>query len=522
MTPQNTVDLKGNFDSHPFAELLAEIAQAKLSGSLRLARGEKKTIVYIRGGEVVYAVSNARTFRLFTVLLESGKIDSSVIKSFPNFASDIEFAASLVQQGVLTREAIDAAAVTQIKQVLIDALVWPAAEWLFSPLARLRDGLVYDADIYNVLIEYGRCIPPEKIIERFKSVDEAFAPTNVPIIGFKLEKHESEFLPIFGDREMTVDQLKSRCGLPESAMYQTLYVLWLGGILKRQNWNAAFSAPRLDHIRTAKMSLIKGQSNTPLAPANGKSPDATAEPPVIPKTPRIIVADITLEEYLKRVEGCETYYDIMGVAKTAPAAEIKASYLMMAKLFHPDRYHRETGSLLRRIQIAFTDLAHAYETLKESDSRETYDYKMLKQLEAREKRRAEGIPESADNEHLKSESGAESFEAGLNYLMDEDYGPAATQFARAVHASPQNATYHAYYGQALSFLEKFQHKAEAEMQEAVRLDPKSAKIRMTLVQFFIDRKMAKRAEGELNRFLQIAPENKEAQELLAKLQQTGA
>ena len=518
MTPQNTVDLKGNFDTHPFAELLVEIAQAKLSGSLRLARGEKKTIVYIRNGEVVYAVSNARAFRLFSVLIESGRIDSGLLTRFPNFASDIEFAAFMVQKGILTKEVIDAAAVTQIKQIMIDALVWPAAEWVFSPLARLRDDLVYEAGIYNMLIEYGRCIPPEKIFERFKSVNEQFTPNNVRISEFKLEKHESEVLSLFGGREMTVELLKSRCGLPESTMFRALYVLWLGGILKRNNWNAAFSFARLEHIRTAKMSLKQGQSKAALPQAPREAENKKVPSPVVAQTPKVVVADITLEEYLKRVEGAETYYDIMGVAKTAPVAEIKAAYLMMAKLFHPDRYHREKGSILRRIQIAFTELANAYETLKLPESRESYDYKMRKQLEAREKRRAEGMPEMADRDQLKSEGGAESFEAGLNYLMDEDYGPAATQFARSVHASPQNATYHAYYGQALSFLEKFQHKAESEMQEAVRLDPKNAKIRMTLAQFFINRKMTKRAEGELNRFLQIVPENKEAQNLLQSLQ----
>jgi len=296
-------------------------------------------------------------------------------------------------------------------------------------------------------------------------------------------------------------------------MFQALYVLWLGGFLKRENWNTAFSAAKLEHIKNAKMSRVKTLPKTTPIQSNEEVESLKVE-----ETPKEAVAEITLDQYLERVEGAETHYDIMGVEKTAPANEVKAAYLMMAKLFHPDRYHRETGSLLRRIQVAFTNLAQAYDTLKSSELRESYDYKIRKQQEAREKRLAEGIPEMAASDELISESGAESFEAGLNHLMDEEYGPAATQFARAVHTSPQNAVFHSYYGHALSFLEKFQHKAEAEMQEAVRLDPKSAKIRMTLVQFFIDRKMAKRAEGELNRFLHIAPENKEAKDLLHSLQ----
>ena len=52
------------------------------------------------------------------------------------------------------------------------------------------------------------------------------------------------------------------------------------------------------------------------------------------------------------------------------------------------------------------------------------------------------------------------------------------------------------------------------MQSAVRLDPKNAKIRIMLAEFFIDMNMIKRAEGELKRFLEIAPDNKEAVNLL--------
>jgi len=518
MTPQNTVDLKGNFNSHPFAELLVEIDQAKLSGSLRLSLGDKKTVVYIRDGEVVYAVSNARVFRLFSVLLESGKINNNLLVRFPNFANDMEFAAFLIDQSILTKEEIYTATVDQIRKIIIDSLVWPDAEWVFSPLARLRSDLIYDADIYNVLIEYGRCIPPEKIFRRFKSVNETFVANRVQISDFLLEKQEFEVFSMFGSEEMTIDQLKPLCKFPDSALLQALYSLWLGGILERRNWNAAFSPGKLEHIRTAKMSPVKAEPKMPLVPVAANPPVEQSKPAAVDQVPKVTIAEIPLEEYLRRVEGAETHYDIMGVTNVAPSAEIKASYLMMVKLFHPDRYHRETGQLLRRIQVAFTNLAQAYETLKEPQSRENYDYKMRRELEMREKRRAEGMPEVTSDGQTQSGNGSESFEAGLNFFMEEDYGAAATQFARSVHERPENALYHSYYGQALSFLEKFQHKAEAELQAAVRLDPKNAAIRLIVAQFFIDRNMVKRAEGELNRFLEIVPGNKEAKDLLRSLQ----
>jgi predicted Zn-dependent protease len=190
----------------------------------------------------------------------------------------------------------------------------------------------------------------------------------------------------------------------------------------------------------------------------------------------------------------------------------------MAKMFHPDRYHREEGAQLRRIQVAFTQIAHANETLKTKESRENYNFKVKKELDLREKVRAtrESGTESTAEDRT-AEHGLESFEKAMEAINEEEFAAAAGHLARAVHYSPQNALYHAYFGHALSYLDRQEHKAETSLQTAVKLDPKNPKIRMMLVEFFVDMKMAKRAVGELQRFLELVPENKEAAKRLAEL-----
>ena len=128
MAPIKTIDLKGNFRAYPFAELIVEISQAKLSGSLRLACGEKKTIVYFRDGALVYGVSNAKALRLFTILLSRSIIEQKELANHPNFANDFELAAGLQAKGTLSREEIEAANINQIEAVIIDALSWPDGE----------------------------------------------------------------------------------------------------------------------------------------------------------------------------------------------------------------------------------------------------------------------------------------------------------------------------------------------------------------------------------------------------------
>ena len=111
----------------------------------------------------------------------------------------------------------------------------------------------------------------------------------------------------------------------------------------------------------------------------------------------------------------------------------------------------------------------------------------------------------------------ESFDRGFGLLMEGEAEAAAPFLARAAHYAPKNARYRAYYGKALSADAKQRHKAEAEMQAALKIDPNNEAFRLLLVEFYIHYNLPKRAEGELNRLLALFPHNREARELLEGL-----
>lgn len=516
MTQQNPLDQKGDLVNYPLAELLVEIGQAKFSGSLRLSRKQQKTVVYFDKGEVIFAVANAKPLRLFNVLLQNKKIDKKLLATHPSFANDLEFSVSLQANGDFSKEDVDAAFSMQIDAIMVDALTWVDGEWHFSPLARLRDDVRYETHLDQVLIDYARCIPTDVILKRFRSVHESFSVIKEHARRHILRAHEAHVLERFQNMSLNIAQLRGMTSLPENGLLQALYALWLGGVLRRRDWNAAFSAVKIGEILTARISKVKQAETLPETKPNAEAgPEPEPEPEKVTLLKPVEVT-ISLEEYLTRVESAETHYDTLGIDFESDATEVKQMYLGLAKRFHPDKYHRESEAIQKRVQTAFTELAHAYETLKTHQSRETYDLTMQKEILARDERRRTGRADDTIADK-KNENALESFEKALIFLKNEEYDQAVGLLARAVHYSPDNPQFRAYYGQALSAFEGQDHKAEAEFQSAVKLAPKDGKIRMMLVDFLLEIDMKKRAVGELKRFLELVPSDKDAVRRLDKL-----
>jgi DnaJ-class molecular chaperone len=63
-----------------------------------------------------------------------------------------------------------------------------------------------------------------------------------------------------------------------------------------------------------------------------------------------------------------TYYDLLGIKKTATQAEIKQSFRKLALRYHPDKNRNSEESKKKFLQIV-----EAYEVLSDEMSRKTYD-----------------------------------------------------------------------------------------------------------------------------------------------------
>jgi curved DNA-binding protein CbpA len=517
MTDTTSLELNGSFADFTACELLTECALNGLNGSFRFANEAKKIAVYIDQGEIVYAVSNLRAHRLTEFAARFGMLQASDLTQFKSAWNEFELGEQLVAAGKVTAAGLRELQIQQMLDILRTSLEWNAGEWSFSSLVRARENLRLPVQPAQLFIEAARKMSDESICARFSSNIESFAlqsdfPADVsllPVEAFVLSRF---------DRVLSLDELQTTIGIPETELRRAIYVLWLGGFLNRYNWRRAFPEDKVAKIQSAKLALARAaQKPLPEKTAAPKfvlpkteAPAAEVEKPVDASVKKVETKideneeKRLLAEFLARAEHSRNHYELLGVEQKADEREIKQVYFTLAKRFHPDKFHQSDALLLKRLQKAFAGVAQAFETLKNKKSRELYDFKIRKT----------GAEYGGDTEKMSAQS---CFENGRRALAERNFVEAVQNFARAVQLEPATARFHIAYGQALAAAPKYRHQAESEFMAAVRLEPNNAEFRLALAEFYGEQGLTKRAEGELRRVLSFAPNNAQAKRMLDNL-----
>lgn len=518
MSTVNSLEQNGNLSDFPAVELLREAVTAGLSGSFRFAQDPQKIVVYLDGGEVVFAASNLRGHRFTVKLVQWQFVQEQDLANLQNLP-DPEIGAKLIEAGKLTPVSLEMCQMRHVAEIISTALLWTEGEWTFTPFVRVRDELRVAVDIADLLVEAGRKLPADLVASRFADETDSFAPVENAYQSFNMSPEEAYLLSRV-DGVMSLDMLSAVSGLPEAKIKPSVYLLWLGGLVRRFNAPAAFDEEVIKQLQTAKITsaqvkpsqsavppVVKPESLAKKAEPKPQVVEAVKQIAETPPAPILSEEDAlkAVEKFLARIESSKTHYQILDISQSSLSDSVKQTYFKLAKQFHPDKFHHLAGSETHtRLQNAFNKLSQAYETLKDIKSRELYDFKLKK----------EGIAEAADVSKL---SPAEVFRQGMETIQKGNYNEGVALLTRAVQLAPDAAEYHARLGQALSANQKFRHQAEAELQTAIRLDARNADWRMALITFFIENGMNKRAENELKKLLEMHPNHNAARQMLSNM-----
>jgi curved DNA-binding protein CbpA len=336
---------------------------------------------------------------------------------------------------------------------------------------------------------------------------------------------------------MRIHELLSISGLPELETFSSLYALALGGFLDRERWPRAFSDETVSRFRAVDAAVLKTQSESAASEELVRPKAAPVIPDVKEPKPEIDKQQ-EIDRFFFRVEAAEDFYEVLAVTQSADSSAVKKAYHALAKRFHPDIFHQDAGTPLHaRLQASFARVAQAYEMLKDSKLRASYDLR----LQAEKRMRRPGTfstggatthrpvqpspqPQArGENKDRKSEPAAkpqeaeETFQRGVAALNSGNMSLAVALLAEAVRREPDEARYRAYYGRSLASNKQMRHQAEAELKAAISLDDNNATYRLMLAELYSEHGMKRRAQGEAQRVLVVDPFNEDALRLLQAL-----
>lgn len=192
------------------------------------------------------------------------------------------------------------------------------------------------------------------------------------------------------------------------------------------------------------------------------------------------------------------HYQMLGVAPTASAAEIRQAYARLARERHPDRFTDPAQK--REAEKALSDITTAFNALVHPGRRQQYDQERLKP-----------VPRTAEEVAL------DAFERAQPLLEGGQLEEAITLLHTAAHHSPGTAAYHAALGSALARHPAHAREAVQALERATQLEPRSAAAFADLAAVLARQGLRLRAQKALEAALRLAPRDARLARLAAEL-----
>jgi curved DNA-binding protein CbpA len=270
----------------------------------------------------------------------------------------------------------------------------------------------------------------------------------------------------------------------------------------------------------------------PPAPASPATPpSATPEPAPAAAGP----GDERRREIEEAWEGrkSKSHFEVLGLERSATAAQVKEAYFRLAKRFHPDVHHGENLADLRdKLEAVFIRIGEAYEVLRDPEKRGDHEA-YLGRPKPRAVPSAEAAPEAGPAPAPDPEAEARRAEADVaraeklykSAQKAEDAAASAKYYEAIQLVEPILVTLtgrtrlKAHLVLARCYLQnpRWKKRAEEALQTAVQEDPKAAEAYALLGDIYREAGLRSRAASMYRSVLELRPDDQEAAEALAHL-----
>lgn len=466
-----------------FPVLLHKLYMNKATGRLRLQTGNIIKEFHFKNGIPVFAKSNLVQETLGRVLLDSGlisKIDyeMSIRQMLKERKRHGEV---LLEMGVLPINLKEALKI-QLRQKLLNTFMWKNGTYYFIPEKELKIDIesgILPAEIIwegiKTQIDEETC---NSYLEEFMDghVFEGKPNYSLKELGFSKEE-ERFFISIDGKK--TMRELIESSPLDTPYTKKLLITLLITGLIEVRN-----------EVKVRKPEKQIQGVNIRIAESKGL------------KNEEDIKLYNDLNNYLNELKT-KNYFEVLGLKEDATDENVRKSYFMLAREYHPDRFYNKEKLIKDTVEEIFTIITQAYNSLTTAELRKKY----MESLK--------GKQEEKKSEDVQALVSAEiQFQKGMVYYKSQDYIKAEECFKWAVKLNPQEAEYNGWLGWVLYKKQpddsQMRKKAEEAINHALQMNPKWDQGYLFLAYLARIQKDEERAEKYFQKALEVNPNNQEA------------
>jgi curved DNA-binding protein CbpA len=211
-----------------------------------------------------------------------------------------------------------------------------------------------------------------------------------------------------------------------------------------------------------------------------------APPRPAPARPAAASLSVDRGRLEERIRECErqNHFEVLGVAATVDAEELRHTYYALARTYHPDHFPRpEVEDLHPALERLFAHMTEAYQVLRDPDTRREY----TASLSSRQ------TDHKSVQEAASRDLGRNNFRRGKELAETGQFVKALPFLANAVQADASRSEYLEWLGGVQSLNPKFKVEAEANLKRAVELAPTNSSPHVLLGLYYA--KYSRRAEA---------------------------
>ena len=479
--------LEGPLSQRPAAAVLVQLLRDKATGVLIVAHGEEQRSITFQQGMVRYAQSNVRAETVGAAQIASGLIKQTSFDRALAIAKqqNISLHEALAAARVMTPEQLRVGLKQQTTDTCVGALAVAPGSYRFEQKPAEAVSNVPDL----------RTSPVALVLEAAKRVG------NPAAARAWLEEQAPQKLNRSPELEREIFALKTSWP-GEAVTPLATGGRSVGDVLAR------VKPAELPLLHYLCMSGLLALAGTGAKPAPG--PAAAAATAVDTDAGKVFAPEAKAARSTLFAErdrrANATHYEILGVTRNASAAELKAGWLAAAKRFHSDAFSGlELGSARRVAEGLFARVNEAHSVLSDANRRADYDVYL--------DRKAKGLPTDV-GEILRAEG---VFQRGEALFKAGRWEEAEAKFREAISLNDSEAEFHAFLGMAMFRRNGKPVEAIAQVEKALRMDPRLRSGTIFLSQIHESQGDAERARSLLRKAIDKDPEFVQAQDELRRL-----